>query len=150
MEALMDDVLLDFANTKSIVFTCWTRTLDLIEIYLKKNGLTAHNYQRIDGDCTTSRREKILDRFSKDFENRILIMTTGTGAVGLNLAIANRVFIVEPQWNPSVENQAIARALRIGQKQPVHVTRYILHDSVEQELLGVQEKKKEKANLVNG
>lgn len=66
----------------SIIFTCWTRTLDLIVIYLKKNGLTAHNYQRIDGDCTTSKREKILDKFSKDSENRILIMTTGTGAVG--------------------------------------------------------------------
>lgn len=50
----------------------------------------------------------------------------------LNLAVANRVFIVEPQWNPSVENQAIARALRIGQEQPVLVTRYIVQDSVEQ------------------
>jgi SWI/SNF-related matrix-associated actin-dependent regulator of chromatin subfamily A3 len=46
--------------------------------------------------------------------------------------VANRVFIVEPQWNPSVENQAIARALRIGQEQPVLVTRYIVQDSVEQ------------------
>lgn len=46
--------------------------------------------------------------------------------------MANRVFIVEPQWNPSVENQAIARALRIGQEQPVLVTRYIVQDSVEQ------------------
>jgi SWI/SNF-related matrix-associated actin-dependent regulator of chromatin subfamily A3 len=50
----------------------------------------------------------------------------------LNLAIANRVFIVEPQWNPSVENQAIARALRLGQKQPVLVTRYVVDQTVEQ------------------
>jgi SWI/SNF-related matrix-associated actin-dependent regulator of chromatin subfamily A3 len=50
----------------------------------------------------------------------------------LNLAMANRVFIVEPQWNPSVENQAVARALRLGQKQTVLVTRYVVEQTVEQ------------------
>ena len=50
----------------------------------------------------------------------------------LNLATANRVFLVEPQWNPSVENQAIARALRLGQEQAVQVTRYIVNGTVEQ------------------
>jgi SNF2 family DNA or RNA helicase len=50
----------------------------------------------------------------------------------LNLAMANRVFIVEPQWNPSVENQAVARALRLGQKQAVLVTRYVVEYTVEQ------------------
>jgi SWI/SNF-related matrix-associated actin-dependent regulator of chromatin subfamily A3 len=54
------------------------------------------------------------------------------GLDSLNLAVANRVFIVEPQWNPSVENQAVARALRLGQKQPVLVTRYVVDCSVEQ------------------
>jgi SWI/SNF-related matrix-associated actin-dependent regulator of chromatin subfamily A3 len=46
--------------------------------------------------------------------------------------MANRVFIVEPQWNPSVENQAVARALRLGQKQTVLVTRYVVEQTVEQ------------------
>jgi hypothetical protein len=55
-----------------------------------------------------------------------------TSLDSLNLAVANRVFIVEPQWNPSVENQAVARALRLGQKQPVLVTRYVVDCSVEQ------------------
>ena len=50
----------------------------------------------------------------------------------LNLATANRVFLVEPQWNPSVENQAIARALRLGQERPVQVTRYVVNGTVEQ------------------
>ena len=76
-------------------------------------------------------------------------MTTGTGAFGLvpasslhllhlanvsslNLQSVNRVFIVEPQWNPSVERQAVARAIRLGQKQEVLVTRYIVNDSIEQ------------------
>jgi hypothetical protein len=55
-----------------------------------------------------------------------------TASTRLNLATANRVFIFEPQWNPSVENQAIARALRLGQKQAVLVTRYVVEQTVEQ------------------
>ncbi|KAF1361982.1 hypothetical protein EJ07DRAFT_109148, partial [Lizonia empirigonia] len=132
MEAPMSDVLKDVSTTKSIIFTCWTRTLDLIQTYLLREDLTSKNVERIDGDCPTSKRERILEEFGNSPDLHILIMTTGTGAVGLNLAVANRVFIVEPQWNPSVENQAIARALRLGQKQAVLVTRYVVDTSVEQ------------------
>lgn len=113
----------------SIIFSCWTRTLDLIESALQNARII---FQRIDGECPTAKREKILDDFAKDPHFRVLIMTTGTGAVGLNLATANRVFIVEPQWNPSVENQAIARALRLGQEQSVQVTRYMVNRTIEQ------------------
>ncbi|KAF1946973.1 hypothetical protein EJ02DRAFT_334582 [Clathrospora elynae] len=132
MDALMRDVLADISTTKSIIFTCWTRTLDLLQFYLKKASCGSWRFERIDGECPTSKRERILHEFTTNAELRVLIMTTGTGAVGLNLATANRVFIVEPQWNPSVENQAIARALRLGQKQPVLVTRYIVDQTVEQ------------------
>ncbi|KAL1650612.1 hypothetical protein SLS61_005861 [Didymella pomorum] len=150
MEALMSDVMKDIEITKSIIFTCWTRTLDLIQLYLSRENLTARNVKRIDGDCPTAKREKILEEFEHSADLHVLIMTTGTGAVGfvvsyavsrlhllttmrsLNLAVANRVFIVEPQWNPSVENQAVARALRLGQKQAVLVTRYVVETSVEQ------------------
>ncbi|KAH7348113.1 P-loop containing nucleoside triphosphate hydrolase protein, partial [Pyrenochaeta sp. MPI-SDFR-AT-0127] len=114
-----------------IIFTSWTRTLDLLEMYLQQANLDSQHFKRIDGGCPTAKRERILHEFASDSQLRILIMTTGTGAVGLNLATANRVFIVEPQWNPSVENQAIARALRLGQKQPVLVTRYVVDQTVE-------------------
>jgi SWI/SNF-related matrix-associated actin-dependent regulator of chromatin subfamily A3 len=59
-------------------------------------------------------------------------MTTGTGAYGLNLTAANRIFIFEPQWNPAVENQAVSRAIRLGQESSVQVTRYIMKNTVEQ------------------
>ncbi|KAF2847248.1 hypothetical protein T440DRAFT_403859, partial [Plenodomus tracheiphilus IPT5] len=114
-----------------IIFTCWTRTLDLIQRYLSRANLNHSNYRRIDGDCPTTKRERILHDFKTDPELHVLIMTTGTGAVGLNLAAANRVFIVEPQWNPSVEDQAIARALRLGQKHAVLVTRNVVDQTVE-------------------
>jgi SWI/SNF-related matrix-associated actin-dependent regulator of chromatin subfamily A3 len=70
------------ANTSSIIFTCWTRTLDLIQIHLKTSGFAPQNFKRIDGDCPTSKRERILEEFANDGDIRILIMTTGTGAVG--------------------------------------------------------------------
>ncbi|KAJ5560340.1 hypothetical protein N7513_002739 [Penicillium frequentans] len=66
-------------------------------------------------------------------------MTTGTGALGrLNLQSANRVFIVEPQWNPSVEDQAISRAVRLGQEQRVLVIRYRVENSIEEDMCAQQ------------
>ncbi|CAN9378310.1 unnamed protein product [Alternaria alternata] len=107
-------------------------TLGMFQFYLRHISNNTWTHERIDGECSTAKRERILQRFAEDSELRVLIMTTGTGAVGLNLAMANRVFIVEPQWNPSVENQAVARALRLGQKQTVLVTRYVVEQTVEQ------------------
>jgi SWI/SNF-related matrix-associated actin-dependent regulator of chromatin subfamily A3 len=60
------------------------------------------------------------------------MMTTGTGAVGLSLAVANFVYIMEPQWNPMVESQAIARVVRLGQKKNVSVIRYIMKGTIEE------------------
>ncbi|KAK3202497.1 hypothetical protein GRF29_161g1443260 [Pseudopithomyces chartarum] len=138
IEMLMTDVQTDVWNTKSIIFSCWTHTLDLIGAYL---GRAFIDYRRIDGECPTAKRERILEEFAHNPQLRVLIMTTGTGAVGLNLATANRVFLVEPQWNPSVENQAIARALRLGQEKAVQVTRYVVNGTVEQDMRSLQDRK---------
>ncbi|KAH6895916.1 SNF2 family N-terminal domain-containing protein [Thelonectria olida] len=131
----------NIGKTKSIIFSCWTRTLDLIGRHLEKERI---EFLRIDGECLMSKRQRILDRFAETDGPRIMLMTTGTGAFGLNLTAANRVFIVELQWNPSVENQAIARAIRLRQKDKVVVTRYIMKGTVEEEMRK-QQKKKEQA-----
>ncbi|CAI6333481.1 unnamed protein product [Periconia digitata] len=144
MEALMRDVQMDVNTTKSIIFSCWTHTLDLISTYLNRAQIT---FRRIDGECPTAKRESILDEFACQPHLRVLIMTTGTGAVGLNLATANRVFIVEPQWNPSVENQAIARALRLGQENVVQINRYVVDGTVEQDMRSQQYKKQKMADI---
>ncbi|KAF5522000.1 putative ATP-dependent helicase [Colletotrichum aenigma] len=75
-------------------------------------------------------------------------MSIGTGAVGLNLTAANYVHIVEPQWNPSVEEQAIARALRMGQTREVTVLRYVVQRTVEQNITHLQKKKKSVAKFM--
>ncbi|KAH8668495.1 SNF2 family N-terminal domain-containing protein [Xylariales sp. PMI_506] len=142
MEALMKDVKVDLATTKSIIFSCWTRTLNLIAAHLKRENIP---FSRIDGECTVSRRQAILDAFAKEDGDHVLIMTTGTGAQGLNITCANRVFIVELQWNPSVEKQAIARAIRLGQARQVSVIRYIMNNTVEQSMREQQERKKSMA-----
>ncbi|QMW26577.1 hypothetical protein G4B84_001822 [Aspergillus flavus NRRL3357] len=135
MRALISDVQRDIRTTKSIIFSCWTRTLDLIAKHLKASRI---EFERIDGKTSTSQRQKILDRFDGTRTVPVLIMTTGTGAFGLNLQSVNRVFIVEPQWNPSVESQAIARAIRLGQEQQVLVTRYRVENSIEEAMCSQQ------------
>ena len=95
-------------------------------------------------------RRKLFLQFKEDPDTCILLMTFGTGAVGyvlfssikrlihdtenhrLNLTIASRIHILEPQWNPSVEAQAIGRVLRLGQQENVAVTRYIVRNTVEE------------------
>jgi SNF2 family DNA or RNA helicase len=113
----------------SIVFSCWTRTLELISRHLKHAGIV---FERIDGGISSREREKILLKFEKRDDLRVLIMTTGTGAYGLNLTTSNRIFIFEPQWNPAVESQAISRAIRLGQEDSVQVIRYSIANTVEQ------------------
>ncbi|CAM1506220.1 Fc.00g058610.m01.CDS01 [Cosmosporella sp. VM-42] len=125
-------------TSKSIIFSCWTRTLDLIQIYLRREGI---DFLRIDGECPPSKRQRILDQFARPGGPRVMLMTTGTGAFGLNLTSANHIFIVELQWNPSVENQAVARAIRLRQTDKVIVTRYIMLETVEQEMKSQQFKK---------
>ncbi|KAK6819490.1 hypothetical protein PG987_015973 [Apiospora arundinis] len=129
VNALMDDMTKDPAGTKSIVFSCWTKTLDLIQRCMRSNNIQP---LRIDGNSPFSERQKVLQSFEEDPQAQVLLMTTGTGAHGLNLTAANRIFIFELQWNPSIERQAIARAIRIGQTRQVRVTRYLIEDTVEQ------------------
>ncbi|KAM0457399.1 hypothetical protein ACHAO4_003198 [Trichoderma viride] len=121
MKALIKDVAKDLNETK--------RTLKLLSRYLEEANI---QYFCIDGTSSLSQRQKKLNQFAKDDQKRVLIMTTGTGGFGLNLTCANRIFIVELQWNPGVESQAIARAIRLGQKCEVKVTRYLVKGTVEE------------------
>ncbi|KAL6922291.1 hypothetical protein FSST1_006317 [Fusarium sambucinum] len=144
IRALVEDVRKDLWTTKSIIFSCWTRTLHLIARHLEKAGIP---YLQLDGNSPLPQRQVTLDKFENGSETPVLIMTTGTGAFGLNLTSANRIFIAELQWNPSVESQAISRAIRLGQKKEVRVTRYITKDTVEEDIKQQQEYKKQIAAL---
>ncbi|RKL48735.1 hypothetical protein BFJ72_g1632 [Fusarium proliferatum] len=144
IQALVEDVQKDLWKTKSIIFSCWTRTLYLISRHLEQAKIP---FLQLDGESPLRQRQATLLKFEKGDETPVLIMTTGTGAFGLNLTCANRIFIAELQWNPSVESQAISRAIRLGQQSEVQVTRYIINNTVEEDIRQQQEYKKQIAAL---
>ncbi|KAK3294356.1 SNF2 family N-terminal domain-containing protein [Chaetomium fimeti] len=128
--ALLADVKEHYSEEKSIIFSFWRRSLDFVEKLFTEEGIV---FGRVDGDVDPPRRRKILRDFHDDPSVKVLLMTIGTGAVGLNnLSVATRVHILEPQWNPYVEDQAIGRVVRMGQSKNVSVVRYMMKTSVEE------------------
>jgi SNF2 family DNA or RNA helicase len=123
---------------KAILFSQWTRSLDWL-----KERLGAFNPLIYHGGVPTKQREPILTRFQEDPEAHLLLMSYGTGAVGLNLQFAGYVFLFDRWWNPAVEDQAINRAHRIGQKHPVIVTKFICKDTIEERIDRVLNQKRE-------
>ncbi|WKT53622.1 Helicase superfamily 1/2, ATP-binding domain [Fusarium oxysporum f. sp. vasinfectum] len=110
--------------------------------YLQQHEL---NCRFIHGGCSLTQRRKMLEEFQMPHGPGILLMTLGTGAVGLNLEVASRIFLLEPQWNPSIEDQAIGRALRLGQTTQVKVIRYIVKNTIEE--AGVLSRQRRKIQL---
>lgn len=89
-----------------------------------------------------------MNRFNNDDKVTVLLASLRSAGVGLNLTRASRLILIDPWWNASVENQAIDRVHRIGQTEPVEVTRYIMSSSVEEKMLKIQERKRELAGVV--
>ncbi|KAF2102280.1 hypothetical protein NA57DRAFT_35076, partial [Rhizodiscina lignyota] len=112
-----------------IVFSSWKVTLSLVGKLLRHWGL---RYDSIDGSLKLAQRKKVLDDFRSPKGANILLMTLGTSAVGLNLAVASRIYLLEPQWNPSIESQAIGRAVRLGQTDQVIIKRYVMENTIEE------------------
>ncbi|KAI0968626.1 SNF2 family N-terminal domain-containing protein [Xylaria arbuscula] len=126
--ALLDDIRPNKTH-KSIVFSSWKKTLHLVGRMLTRHGIP---YNIIEGSMPLSERLKVLKDYQSIMGTNILLMTLGTGAVGLNLAITSRIYLLEPQWNPTIEDQAIGRALRLDQTNQVTIIRYIMRDSIEE------------------
>eukprot|EP00798_Chlamydomonas_sp_ICE-L_P029290 gene29290-12534_t len=125
----------DALPEKVIVFSQWTSMLNLLEGALKKYG---YAFRRLDGTMTVHARERAI----QDFENLPKVMVFLVSLkVGVNLTVANHVVLMDLWWNPSVEEQAIDRAHRIGQTRTVFVTRITIKGSVEERILELQSKK---------
>ncbi|QPC69459.1 hypothetical protein HYE68_000211 [Fusarium pseudograminearum] len=125
-------------DSKSVVFSSWRDTLDILATILISEGIA---FVQVDGRNPLMGRTELLSRFRQDPTVKVLLISINTGAVGLTLTEANMVHIVEPQWNPTIEDQAIARVVRMGQTRPVTVYRYIMNESVEQSVLKLQQRK---------
>ncbi|CAI5483785.1 unnamed protein product [Closterium sp. Yama58-4] len=123
---------------KSVVFSQWTAFLDLLEIAFKRAKVL---YVRLDGSMAQQQRERAINEFRENPKVEVLLVSLKAGGVGLNLTAASHAFVMDPWWNPSVEEQAVMRVHRIGQTRPVTVTRFIVRDSVEERMQKVQLRK---------
>ncbi|RYP91270.1 hypothetical protein DL770_002588 [Monosporascus sp. CRB-9-2] len=127
----------------SVIFTYWTKMLNLVEQALKKHGF---NFKRMDGQTRLQDRTEALRLFNEDPKCTIFLATIGSAGEGVNLTAATHVHLIEPHWNPMVEAQAVDRVHRIGQTRQVTVTRYIVSGSIETYMQWIQQ---EKLRLVN-
>jgi SNF2 family DNA or RNA helicase len=122
---------------KCLVFSQWTSFLDLIEPHFKQAGIS---FMRLDG--ASKDRGEITDKFNASPDITVLLMSLKAGGVGLNLTSADHVFLMEPWWNPAVEQQAADRVYRIGQTRPVNIYKLIAKDTIEEKIVALQERKK--------
>ncbi|KAL8736725.1 MAG: hypothetical protein Q9166_000091 [cf. Caloplaca sp. 2 TL-2023] len=127
---------------KFIVFSQFTSMLDLIEPFLRTENLT---FTRYDGSMRNDLREASLERLRNDKRTRILLCSLKCGSLGLNLTAASRVVILEPFWNPFVEEQAIDRVHRLNQTVDVTIYKLTVANTVEARILELQEKKRQLA-----
>ncbi|KAI7897119.1 SNF2 family N-terminal domain-containing protein [Mucor mucedo] len=123
---------------KTIVFSQFTSMLDLVEGPLRRNGFAVCRY---DGSMSSQLREKSLHMLKHDKKVTVMLISLKCGSLGLNLTAANRVILMDIWWNPALEEQAIDRVHRIGQRLPVHVTRLLIDNTVELKIVELQEKK---------
>jgi superfamily II DNA or RNA helicase len=134
LEAL-EDVVAD--GHRALVFSQWTSLLDLIEPHLTGAGI---GFTRLDG--TTVDRAGVVATFQADGGPPVMLLSLKAGGTGLNLTAADHVFLIDPWWNPAVEDQAADRAHRIGQDKPVMVYRMVARDTVEERILELQDRKR--------
>ena len=138
IEELIREVQENAGNHKLLVFSQFTQMLHLIREEFEKAGIT---YCYLDGKTSLPNRKEQVTRFQEDENIKAFLISLKAGGVGLNLTVADYVYLVDPWWNPAAEQQAIDRAHRIGQKRKVFAYKMICKDTVEEKILKLQERK---------
>lgn len=144
MEILMKNIAnVIKSKEKIVIFSQFIGMLDLIEYDFKRNNF---KYVRLDGRLSQKKRAEVLSSFKEDPTILIILISLKAGGVGLNLVEANHVYLIDPWWNPAVEEQAVERVHRIGQKKKVEVVRFICKDTIEERMIELHKAKKELFN----
>jgi DNA excision repair protein ERCC-6 len=120
-----------------LIFSMSKKMLKLIEDIIGASSdqiKEDFKYLRIDGDTEISSRESLCQQFNSDPSIFCSLLTTKVGGFGLNLTGANRVVILDPDWNPANDNQAVDRVCRIGQKRDVIVYRLVTIGGIEEKI----------------
>ncbi|MGK6351844.1 DEAD/DEAH box helicase [Parapedobacter sp. DT-150] len=124
-------------GNKVLVFSQFVKQLVIFKQYFDKHGI---GYAYLDG--ATKNRDEVVKQFRENEGTRLFLISIKAGGVGLNLVEADYVFILDPWWNPAVEQQAIDRTHRIGQTRNVFIYKFITKDTVEEKILALQSRKK--------
>ena len=125
------------AGHKALVFSQWTSMLDLVEPHLKAAGI---GFTRLDG--STADRGAVVAGFQGSDGPPVMLVSLKAGGTGLNLTAADHVYLMDPWWNPAVEDQAADRTHRIGQDRPVMIHRLIAEATIEERILELQQAKR--------
>jgi|694.fasta_scaffold07837_17 non-specific serine/threonine protein kinase len=138
LDELVRELEENMGDHKALVFSQFLGMLALIKEKLKEHNIP---YTYFDGSFTAEQREKAIREFQDNPECRVFLISLKAGGMGLNLTAADYVYLVDPWWNPAVEQQAIDRTHRIGQTKNIFAYRLICKDSVEEKIMLLKEKK---------
>jgi SNF2 family DNA or RNA helicase len=139
LDELTREITENIGDHKALIFSQFLGMLALIKQKLIENNIP---YEYFDGSTSAPDREKAIQNFQNNDECRVFLISLKAGGVGLNLTAADYVYIVDPWWNPAVEQQAIDRTHRIGQTKNIFAYRMICIDTIEDKILQLQERKK--------
>jgi hypothetical protein len=139
LDELAREITENIGDHKALVFSQFLGMLALIREKLTELGV---KYEYFDGSTSAPDREKAIRSFQDDDEVRVFLISLKAGGVGLNLTAADYVYIVDPWWNPAVEQQAIDRTHRIGQTKNIFAYRMICKDTIEDKIIQLQERKR--------
>ena len=171
LSAVIKQIIKNKKNGKNKLLFChYHDEIDYIKLILNKVGFKTDSF---DGRTPQNERESILTMDSpktpesagkntpeseekKQNQNRVLILQINTGCEGLNLQQYSEIYFISPHWNPAIEDQAIARAYRIGQTQETHVYRFIMSPfdeekkstTLDEHAMNIQETKREIMNTL--
>ncbi|WP_240049243.1 DEAD/DEAH box helicase [Mucilaginibacter psychrotolerans] len=140
IDTLIAEIESKSPNHKILVFSQFVGMLELIKAELAKRKI---GFAYLTG--ATRNREQVVNNFQDNAATRVFLVSLKAGGTGLNLTAADYVYLVDPWWNPAIENQAIDRAYRIGQHKNVVAVRLICPDTIEEKIIVLQETKKELA-----
>lgn len=127
------------SNHKILIFSQFVGMLSLLREQLEKRNIA---YEYLDGKSSQKQREASVNNFQTNENLRVFLISLKAGGTGLNLTAADYVYILDPWWNPAVENQAIDRCYRIGQDKHVFAYRMICRNTIEEKIMNLQAKKK--------
>jgi non-specific serine/threonine protein kinase len=132
---MLEDILAE--KHRVLIFSQYVKMLQIIFDEMKDRNI---DFAYLDG--STKDREKVVNEFQTNMDLSVFLISLKAGGVGLNLTSADYVFIIDPWWNPAVEQQAIDRAYRIGQKKNVFVYKTIAKGTIEEKIVKLQDQKK--------